>query len=60
MLFINFEGNEDKGLPNGNASPNDRSGTTHEKETYATTVNPNIEKKVTGSYPHNYQIFKVL
>ena len=50
-VSINFEGIEDKNPTNENASTNDLSGAKecHEEKTSATTVNPNIDKKVTGS-----------
>ena len=54
-VSINFEGNENNKSTNANASTNDLLGTKehHEEETSTTTVNPNDEKKVTGSSIHS-------
>ena len=59
-IYINFEGNEDPKPTNENASINDLSQTKecHEEEC-ATTANPKIEKKVTGSYSNQLSYFKI-
>ena len=53
-VSINFEGNVDNNPNNENASTNDPSGNKehHEEETSTTTVNPDNEKKVTGTSIH--------
>ena len=61
VVSIIFEGNEDERPTNlhGNGSTKSRTTEYHEEKTNETPVNPNIEEKVTGSYPLNDHIFKV-